>query len=117
MMTLKISFALQLEQPEQADAELLALVGHKDASAALCLAGLSAVLKLPGCCALKPAADIILERFATDATCCVCTVPLRMVELLLGDTEEEACYSPHTPLQLGLYDVTVAQRPSHSPEL
>ena len=117
MMRPKISFALQLEQPEQADAELLALAGHKDASAALCLAGLSAVLKLPGCSALKPAADIILERFATDATCCDCTVPLRMVEVLLGVSEEEACYSLRTPFQLGLCNVTVAQRPSHSPEV
>ena len=117
MVTLKISFALQLEQPEQADAELLALAGHKDVSAALCLAGISAVLKLPGCSALKPAADIILERFATDTTCCVCTVPLRMVELLLGVSEEEACYFPRTPLQLGLRGVIAAQRPSHSPEV
>ena len=73
----------QLEQPEQADGELLALVAHRDASAALCLAGLSAVLQQPRCGALKPAADIVLERFARDAA-----VALRLVEVLLGSDEK-----------------------------
>ena len=75
--------APQLEQPEQADAELLTLVAHRDASAALCLAGLSAVLQQPRCGALKPAADIVLERFARDAA-----VALRLVEVLLGSDEK-----------------------------
>ncbi|CAL5220290.1 g2275 [Coccomyxa viridis] len=75
---------IQLDRPEEADAELLALVLHKDASAALCLASLTAVLEAPGCSALKPAADIVLERFAEDAT-----VPLRLVQALLGASEDE----------------------------
>ncbi len=79
---------LQLDRPEEADAELLALVLHKDASAALCLASLTAVLEAPGCSALKPAADIVLERFAEDAT-----VPLRLVQALLGASEDEVSWS------------------------
>ncbi len=74
--------ALQLGEPDQADAELLALVTHKNASAALCLGALLVVIQSPSCSALKPAAGILLERFAEDAT-----VPLHMVQELLGATE------------------------------
>ncbi|CAL5220282.1 g2267 [Coccomyxa viridis] len=77
---------LQLKKPEQADAELLALVLHKDASAALCLEALSAALKAPCCSALKPSAGIVLERFADDAT-----VPLRLVQALLSASKEDTC--------------------------
>ncbi|CAL5220262.1 g2243 [Coccomyxa viridis] len=76
---------MQLEGTDQADAELLELVLHKDASAELCLAALSAALKAPRCIALKSAADIVLERFAGDAT-----VPLRLVQALLSASEEKA---------------------------
>ena len=76
--------ALQLGEAEQADAELLALVAHKDACASLCLAGFSAAIREPRCNAMKPAADILLERFAEDAT-----VPLRMVQTLLGAIQED----------------------------
>ena len=75
---------MQLEGKDQADAELLALVMHKDASAESCLAALSAALKAPNCGALKSAADIVLERFAEDAT-----VPLRFVEALLDTSKEK----------------------------
>ncbi len=88
---------LQLKKPEQADAELLALVLHKDASAALCLAALSAALKAPCCSALKSAADIVLERFAEDAT-----VPLRLVQALLGTSKEVS----HTSLNTKQYYCT-----------
>ena len=71
--------ALQLDQPEQADAELLAMVAHKDATLAQCLEAVSAVVGAPGCGALKPAVDIILERFAKDTS-----TPLRLVEILLS---------------------------------
>ena len=74
--------ALQLGEPDQADAELLALVTHKDASAALCLGAFLVAVQSSGCSALKPAVDILLERFAEDAT-----VPLHMVQELLGATE------------------------------
>ena len=59
---------LQLEQPDQAAAELLALVEHKDASADLCLEALSAIIQETRCGALKPAADVMMERFAEDAS-------------------------------------------------
>ena len=77
---------LQLKQPEQADAELLALVAHKDASAVLCLAALSAVLQAPRCSALRHAADLVLERFAEDAT-----MPVRLVRACLGASQKEVC--------------------------
>ena len=60
--------AVQLERPEQAGAELQALVSHEDCSADLCLDALSAVIQGSCCSALKPAADIVLERFAGDGT-------------------------------------------------
>ena len=69
---------MQLEGTDQADAELLALVLDKNASAEMCLAALSAALKGPRCGALKSAAYIVIERFAEDAT-----VPLRFVKALL----------------------------------
>ena len=69
---------MQLEGTDQADAELLALVLDKNASAEMCLAALSAALKGPRCGALKSAAYIVTERFAEDAT-----VPLRFVKALL----------------------------------
>ena len=75
---------MQLEGTDQADAELLALVLHKDASAERCLAALSAALKAPRCSALKSAADIVLERFAEDAT-----VPLRLVQALLKTSKDK----------------------------
>ncbi len=75
---------VQLDRSEQADAELLALVMHKDASAKLCLAALSAALKAPRCSALKPAADIVLQRCAEDAA-----VPLRLVQTLLGASKDK----------------------------
>ncbi|CAL5220263.1 g2244 [Coccomyxa viridis] len=75
---------MQTEGTDQADAELLALVLHKDAFAERCLAALSAALKAPRCSALKSAADIVLERFAEDAT-----VPLRLVQALLNTSKEK----------------------------
>lgn len=77
-----------MEQHEEAEAELLALAGHQDASLAMCLQALAAAAgqaRTSG--ALKAAAEIILERFAADAT-----APLRIVELLLLDN-----VSPHLP--------------------
>ena len=100
--------APQLEQPEQADAELLALVAHKDASAALCLAGLSAVVQAPRCSALKPGADIVLERFAEDHT-----VPLRMLEVLLGSAEEKVGQTSCNPLLLHVRGILI--RPFRKP--
>ena len=70
---------MQLDQPEQADAELLAMVAHKDATLAQCLEALSAVVGAPGCGALEPAVDIVLERFAKGTS-----APLRLVEILLS---------------------------------
>ena len=84
---------MQLEGTDQADAELLELVLHKDASAELCLAALSAALKAPRCIALKSAADIVLERFAGDAT-----VPLRLVQALLSASEEKVGHSTGSAL-------------------
>ena len=81
--------ALQLGQKEQAEAELLALLKHKGASAAQCLAGLSAFAQNPRCSALKPAVDTMLERFAEEVT-----VPVRMVDALLGASENEKVTSP-----------------------
>ena len=78
---------MQLEGTDQADAELLAAVLQKDASAELCLAALSAALKAPRCSALKSAADIVMERFAEDAT-----VPLRIVEALLEASRERVSH-------------------------
>ena len=49
------------------DAELLALVTHKKASANLCLAGLTAVIKAPGCPAPQHAAKIAVGRYPKDA--------------------------------------------------
>ena len=92
---------MQLEGTDQADAELLELVLHKDASAELCLAALSAALKAPRCSALKSAADIVLERFAGDAT-----VPLRLVQALLSASEEKVGHSTGSAL-LSLLDVTM----------
>lgn len=60
--------AMQLERPEQAEAELQALVSHRSVSADLCLEALSTVIQESRCSALKPAADILLGRFAEDAT-------------------------------------------------
>lgn len=95
MLVLQILIArgvpLQLDEPEQADAELLALAAHTDASLALCLEGLSAVIALPCCGALKPAADLILERFGQDAT-----VPLRIGELILC-ADAQVCDLPSSP--------------------
>ena len=71
-------------QLEGTDAELLALVLHKDVSAEQCLAALSGALKAPHCSALKAAADIVLERFAEDAT-----VPLRLVQAFLNTSKEK----------------------------
>ena len=85
-----LHLALQLEKPAQANAELLALVSHKDASAALGLAALSAVLQAPCCNAVKPAIDHVLERFAEDAT-----VAVSLVQALLGASEEEKVSFPH----------------------
>ena len=75
---------MQLVGTDKADAELLAAVQHKDASAEQCLAALSAALKAPGCIAVKPAADAVMERFAGDGT-----VPLRFVEALLKASKEQ----------------------------
>ena len=79
---------VQLEEPDQADAELLTLVMHKDASAALCLAALSAAIQAPCCIALKSATDMVLERFAEDAT-----VPPRIIKALLTASEEKVSHS------------------------
>ena len=70
---------MQLDQPEQADAELLAMVAHKDATFAQCLEAVSAAVDAPDCGALKPAVDIILEGFAKDTS-----TPLRLAEILLS---------------------------------
>ena len=88
LTSLTLWTAPQLEQHEEAEAELLALAGHQDASLAMCLHALAAATgraRTGG--ALKAAAEIILDRFAADAT-----APLRIVELLLPDN-----VSPHLP--------------------
>ena len=88
LTSLTLWTAPQLEQHKEAEAELLALAGHQDASLAMCLQALAAAAgqaRTGG--ALKAAAEIILDRFAADAT-----APLRIVELLLLDN-----VSPHLP--------------------
>ena len=92
---------MQLEGTDQADADLLALVLQKDASAELCLAALSAALEAPRCSALKSAADIVMERFAEDAT-----VPLRFVEALLEASGQKVGPSADSAL-LRLLDATI----------
>lgn len=89
LTSLTLWTALQLEQHEEAEAELLALAGHQGASLAMCLQALAAAAgraRTGG--ALKAAAEIILDRFAADST-----APLHIVELLLLDNVSP--YLPH----------------------
>ena len=87
--------APQLEEPEKAGAELLALIMNRDASASQCLAAISAARQAsPPCSALKRAAGMVVKRFADDAT-----VPHRMVSALLDSPEKKV---GHYPLQASL---------------
>ncbi|CAL5220288.1 g2273 [Coccomyxa viridis] len=79
-----IEALIQLDQLQEAHAKLVALVLHKDASAALCLTALSAAIQAPRCSPLRPAADMMLQRFAEDAA-----VPLSIVEALLETQEHQ----------------------------
>ncbi len=63
-------YALQVGQPEEAGAELQALVANKGASAIQCLAGLTAAIAAPSCKAAVRAAavQIIIKRGREDMT-------------------------------------------------
>lgn len=75
---------LQLGQREEAEAELLALAAHKDASIQFCMEAFSGMIEAnSGTESLKAAADLVLDRLQKETI-----VPVKIIEAILGQTKE-----------------------------
>lgn len=75
---------MQLGQREEAEAELLALAAHKDASVQFCMEAFSAMIEAnSGTESLKAAAELILDRSQRETY-----VPVKIVEAILGQMKE-----------------------------
>lgn len=71
-------------QKDEAEAELLVLAAHKEASIQICIEALSVVLDASsGAESLKTAASLIIDRFPGETY-----VPVKIVELIMGQKEE-----------------------------
>ena len=80
---------LQLGEADRAEAELLGLAAHDEASVAACMDGFRQLLgsQTARLEALQSTADLLLERFPGDAS-----VPLLLVQLVYGQEQVRACW-------------------------
>ena len=71
-------------QKEEAEAELLALAAHADASLQFCMEAFSAMIEAnSGTESLKAAADLIFDRLQRETH-----APVKIIEAILGQTKE-----------------------------